>query len=180
MGNMDNIADDTATWRSSRHRLRLECRECEVVCERVVYPWHCLKSQCEGIYAYEDGDTTYFGCLYKVFAAEFDLAVFSEDPELLETLKSRSQSGDVPAGRGAGRRRRVGQRSLKASDPYGPIRVVRLPRPQCMVKVEQAYEALSSACTCCNPTFFHHPYGQPEDEIRLTFMPSADDPGPRR
>jgi hypothetical protein len=44
--------------------------------------------------------------------------------------------------------------------------VARLPRPQCLTRVEQAYD--SSETTCCNPTFFHHPWAQAEDAMRLT------------
>jgi len=62
---------------TTRERLRLECRECPVICERVVSPWQCLRERCRYIYAYNDKDTTYFGCLYKVFLPELDLAAFA-------------------------------------------------------------------------------------------------------
>lgn len=134
--------------------MRLECRECDAICERVVHPWRCLRSNCEGIYMYEDGETMYFGCLYKVFAAEFDLAFFCEAP-----LQA------VPASR----------RAIKSTDPFGPVRVVRPPRPQCAAEVEQAYDCHSTAHGCCNPTFFHHPFAAGADTMKLTAMPSNDD-----
>lgn len=132
--------DESALQGWQRRRARLECRECEVICERVVSPWHCLRSHCQFVYAYEDGDTTYFGCLHKVFLPELDLAAFAAE--------------------------RVG--GARRQDPYGHLRVVRTPLPQCRVTVEQAYEALYSPGGCCNPTFFHHPAGPEEDKIRLT------------
>jgi hypothetical protein len=139
-----------AAWRTQRHRLRLECRECEVICERVVSPWHCLRSGCACVYSYEDGETTYFGCLYKVFAPELDLAAFFI----------------APAHTGHG------------SDPYGLLRVARSPRSQCRVTIEHAYASLSSRAGCCNPTFFHHPSAPASEGIRLTTRTTPEsDPG---
>ena len=68
----------------------LECRECEVICERVVSPQHCLDSGCSSVYVYEDDDTKMFGCLHKVFAAELDLAAFAR----------RAAGSGVPTPRG--------------------------------------------------------------------------------
>jgi len=56
----------------------LECKECAVLCEKVVYPANCFDSGCKYIYSYDQGGTTYFGCLYKVFAVEIDLGGFEE------------------------------------------------------------------------------------------------------
>jgi hypothetical protein len=47
-----------------------------VICERVVYPSHCLRSRCPYVYAFDEGDTTYFGCVAKVFSVELDLAPY--------------------------------------------------------------------------------------------------------
>jgi hypothetical protein len=151
MENTNKRTDEAVLWRSRRERSRLECRECEVICERVVSPWRCLKSRCACVYAYEDGETTYFGCLHKVFAPELDLAAFSENRE------------------------RPGQ----GRDPYGPIRLNRTPRPECRVTIEQAYEAYQGGGNCCNPTFFHEPAGPSDDTIRLTVRSSDEDPGLR-
>ncbi len=139
------IDREYTSWRSLRQRLRLECRECEIICERVVSPWHCLKSACPYVYAYEDTDTSYFGCLHKIFSPELDLAAF----------------GPVDDKRGRG------------VDPYGSLRVSRSPRAECSVRVEQAYVALSTPGSCCNPTFFHYPHGSNE-AIRLTANPRSD------
>ncbi len=159
----DKRTDETTLWRGRRGRQRLECRECEVICERVVYPWHCLRSGCDCVYSYEDQDTMYFGCLHKVFAPELDLAAFSEDrgsaavegPALGMTRKHVLSARTSRRGR------------TKSMDPYGPIRVVRTPRHQCLVRVEQAYDPVSSH-NCSNPTFFHHPSAAAEDAMRLS------------
>ncbi|OFW60570.1 MAG: hypothetical protein A2133_11960 [Actinobacteria bacterium RBG_16_64_13] len=116
----------------------------------MVSPWRCLKSRCGCIYAYDDGETTYFGCVHKVFAPELDLAAFSAV--------------------GPGRPRAM-------ADPYGPIRLNRSPRSQCRVTVEQAYDPASVGGACCNPTFFHHPLGDGDDRMRLTSKPLDADPG---
>jgi len=140
MRSTDHGAEEAWTaWHSQRKRLRLECRECEVICERVVWPLHCLRSGCTSVYAYEDGETTYFGCLHRVFALELDLTAFA--PHVL------------------------GART--GSDPYGPLRVARVPRPQCRISIEQAYGVRSEARSCCNPTFFTHPAVPSDDKIRL-------------
>jgi len=183
MGNTDRRADEAITWRGRREaeRLHLECRECEVICERVIYPWQCLRSKCECIYSYEDEDTMYFGCLHKVFAPELDLAAFSERATLSEgpgfskgaALSEGAEEGAAKrpttassptrqAGVARGKRSRV-----KGTDPYGPIRVTRMPRGQCEVRVEHAYDTVSPH-NCCNPTFFHHPSSPAEDAMRLT------------
>jgi hypothetical protein len=128
-----------SAWRTQRQRLRLECRECEVICERVVSPWRCLKSSCPYVYTYKYQDTAYFGCLYKVFAPELDIAPF---------VAARQRGG-------------------RASDPYGHLRVVCSPRPECPVAIEQAYAAFASSGCCCNPTFFLHPQRPGDEGIRL-------------
>lgn len=128
-------------------RLRLECRECEVICERVVSPWYCLKSSCPYVYVFDDGETRYFGCLHKVFDPELDILAFE---------------ASAP-----GRR---------ASDPYGSLRVARSPRPECRVSIEHAYHPPAGQAGCCNPTFFHHPDAPECEGMRLT-VNRPDDPG---
>lgn len=136
-------------WKNRRKRLRLECRECEVICERVVSPWHCLKSGCRYVYVFEDTDTSYFGCLNKVFAPELDLSAF------------RGKSG--AAGKGG--------------DPYGHLRVNRYPRPECRITIEQAYASPTAHISCCNPTFFQHPSRPIDEGIRLIAnLPDSDSP----
>jgi hypothetical protein len=55
----------------------LECRACPVVCERVVYPSHCLRTSCRYAYAVDEHETRFFGCVQHVFAAELDISAFN-------------------------------------------------------------------------------------------------------
>lgn len=56
----------------------LECAECSVLCEKVIYPANCFNAGCKYIYSYDEDSTTYFGCLYNVFAVEIDMGGFKE------------------------------------------------------------------------------------------------------
>jgi hypothetical protein len=51
----------------------VECRRCEVHCDKVVYPGACLEHACPFVYAYEAWGRTYMGCMQKVFDVEIDL-----------------------------------------------------------------------------------------------------------
>ncbi len=72
----------------------VECRRCEVHCDKVVYPAACLERSCPFVYAYEAWGHTFMGCMQKVFAVEIDL-------DLLRAAKRRR------GGFGAVRARRV-------------------------------------------------------------------------
>ena len=56
----------------------VECRHCDVHCEKVVYPGACLRMACPFVYAYEAWGRTYVGCMQKVFDVEIDLDVLDE------------------------------------------------------------------------------------------------------
>jgi hypothetical protein len=51
----------------------VECRRCEVHCDKVVYPSACLARSCPFAYAYEEHGHTFVGCMQKVYEAEIDL-----------------------------------------------------------------------------------------------------------
>ena len=51
----------------------VECRRCEVHCDKVVYPGACVERSCPFVYAYEAFGHTYMGCMQKVFDVELDL-----------------------------------------------------------------------------------------------------------
>jgi hypothetical protein len=53
----------------------VECRRCEVHCDKVVYPGACLERSCPFVYAYEAWGRTYMGCMQKVFDVEIDLDI---------------------------------------------------------------------------------------------------------
>ncbi len=56
----------------------VECRHCEVHCEKVVHPGACLHNGCPFVYAYEAWGHTYIGCLQKVFDVEIDLELLEQ------------------------------------------------------------------------------------------------------
>jgi len=56
----------------------VECRRCEVHCDRVVYPAACIGRGCPFVYAYEAWGHTYMGCMQKVFDVEIDLDLLGE------------------------------------------------------------------------------------------------------
>ena len=70
----------------------VECRHCEVHCEKVVHPGACVGAGCPFVYAYEAWGRTYMGCLQKVFDVEIDL-------ELLEEAEALGGFGAVRARR---------------------------------------------------------------------------------
>ena len=51
----------------------MECRRCEVHCDKVVYPGACLAKSCPFVYSYEAWGHTYVGCMQKVYDVEIDL-----------------------------------------------------------------------------------------------------------
>ena len=72
----------------------VQCRRCEVHCEKVVYPSACLDRSCPFVYAYEEHGHTYMGCLQKVFSAEIEL-------DMLRAAERRREGfGAVRATRG--------------------------------------------------------------------------------
>lgn len=52
------------------------CRRCAVRCDKIVYPSGCLEAACPRLYAYEEGDRTFVGCLDRIFAVELDVDAF--------------------------------------------------------------------------------------------------------
>ena len=60
----------------------LECRRCDVHCDKVIYPGACLEKRCPFVYSYDAFGHTYVGCMQKVYEVEIDL-------ELLEAAERR-------------------------------------------------------------------------------------------
>lgn len=56
----------------------VECRRCEVHCDKVVYPGACVATACPFVYAYEAWGHTYIGCMQKVYEVEIDLDLLRE------------------------------------------------------------------------------------------------------
>jgi hypothetical protein len=61
----------------------VECRQCEVTCDKIVYPAACVETGCPFLYAYEDHGHTFIGCMQKVYGVEIDL-------DMLEAAESTS------------------------------------------------------------------------------------------
>ncbi len=55
----------------------VECRRCEVHCDKVVYPSACLDRACPFLYAYAEHGHTYIGCMQKIYGVEIDLDLLS-------------------------------------------------------------------------------------------------------
>ena len=51
----------------------MQCRRCEVHCDKVVYPGACLEKGCPFVYSYEAWGQTYVGCMQKIYDVEIDL-----------------------------------------------------------------------------------------------------------
>jgi hypothetical protein len=51
----------------------VECRRCDVHCDKVVHPGACVATSCPFVYAYTAWGHTYMGCLQRVFDVEIDL-----------------------------------------------------------------------------------------------------------
>ncbi len=68
----------------------VECRRCEVHCDKVVYPGACLARACPFLYSYEEFGHTYVGCMQKVFDVEIDF-------DLLQAAERGSGFGAVRA-----------------------------------------------------------------------------------
>jgi hypothetical protein len=56
----------------------VECRRCNVHCDKVVYPAACVERDCPFLYAYEEFGHTYVGCMQNVFAVDIDLDLLTE------------------------------------------------------------------------------------------------------
>jgi hypothetical protein len=68
----------TVTELPLRPQDELECRRCEVHCDKVVYPSACVERACPFMYAYEEFGHTYIGCMQRVYGVEIDLDMLGE------------------------------------------------------------------------------------------------------
>src|SRR6266545_3497843 len=51
----------------------VECRRCEVHCDKVVYPAGCVAKSCPFLYAIEEFGHRYVGCMQNVFDVEIEV-----------------------------------------------------------------------------------------------------------
>src|SRR2546430_13066743 len=78
----------TVTELPLRPQDELECRRCEVHCDKVVYPSACVERACPFLYAYEEFGHTYIGCMQRVFGVEIDLEMLGEAQARLAGLRA--------------------------------------------------------------------------------------------
>src|SRR6266516_1689510 len=64
------LAAVTVTELPLRPQDELECRRCEVRCDKVVYPSACVERACPFLYAYEEFVHTYIGGMHRVEVEE--------------------------------------------------------------------------------------------------------------
>src|SRR5919202_3225666 len=91
---MHSNGTKTASELPLRPQDEVECRSCEVHCDKVVYPAACVERACPFLYAYQAWGHTYIGCMQKVYTVEIDLDLLREAEE------TRGRRGGVGGGRG--------------------------------------------------------------------------------
>src|SRR6266511_677967 len=69
----------------------VECRRCEVHCDKVVYPAGCVAKSCPFLYAIEEFGHRYVGCMQNVFDVEIEVDL------LAAAERTRSGFGAVKA-----------------------------------------------------------------------------------
>jgi hypothetical protein len=74
----------------------VECRRCDVHCDKVVYPSACVERDCPFLYSFREVGRTYVGCLQKVFDVEIDLALLLEAEERGEFGAVRANRRPLP------------------------------------------------------------------------------------
>jgi hypothetical protein len=85
------IQEQTTTKLPLRPGDELECRRCEVHCDKVVYPAACVSKACPFLYAIEEFGHRYVGCMQNVFDVEIDADLLAAGE------RSRSGFGAVKA-----------------------------------------------------------------------------------
>ena len=73
----------------------VECRRCNVHCDKVVYPAACVAKSCPFLYAIEEFGHRYIGCMQTVFDVEIDVNLLAAAERTRERL--RRGEGDAPA-----------------------------------------------------------------------------------
>jgi hypothetical protein len=74
----------------------VECRRCDVHCDKVVYPSACVERNCPFLYSFHEVGRTYVGCMQKVFDVEIDLVLLLEAERRGEFGAVRANRGPLP------------------------------------------------------------------------------------
>jgi hypothetical protein len=56
----------------AERQAEVECRQCGVVCQKVIHPQRCLEQACPFLYSYEAFGRNYTGCTQGIFAVAID------------------------------------------------------------------------------------------------------------
>src|SRR2546430_15450401 len=118
----------TGTELPLRPQDEVECRRCEVHCDKVVYPSACVERACPFLYAFEEFGHTYIGCMQKVYGVEIDLEMLREAEAKREGFGAMRTTraplpmcrGEVEEGFGAGRSGELGRVSPEVHEQ--PVR----------------------------------------------------------
>ena len=98
----------------------MECRRCDVHCDKVVYPGACLSRGCPFVYSYEAWGHTYVGCMQKVYDVEIDLDMLRAAEERrpgFGAIRARAPAAADVQGRGRAHLRVALRTSSAASTP---------------------------------------------------------------
>ena len=87
---LEQPLDQAAATLPLRPQDEVECRRCDVHCDKVVLPAACIARSCPFLYAYEAHGHRYIGCMQKVYGVEIDV-------DLLEAAERRGGFGAVRA-----------------------------------------------------------------------------------
>ena len=69
----DSLLPTTTEELPLRPQDEVECRRCEVHCDKVVYPGACVARSCAFLYSYEAFGHMYMGCMQRIIDVEIDL-----------------------------------------------------------------------------------------------------------
>ena len=109
----------------------VECRRCEVHCDKVVHPSACVERACPFLYSFVELGRTYVGCMQKVFNVEIDLALMLEAEDhggIRSGAHEPAAAADVPRrGRELLRGTRGRARVRQPGVPRAPARRAELP-----------------------------------------------------
>ena len=91
---MDCMATRPASKSLPLHpHAEMQCRRCDVHCDKVVYPGACLGKSCPFVYSYEAWGHTYVGCMQKVYEVEKTYSSRSDDTGCINP-----EFGELPVG----------------------------------------------------------------------------------
>ncbi len=131
----------------------VECRRCEVHCDKVVYPGACIERSCPFVYAYEAWGHTYVGCMQRVYGGRDRPRPAAggrgEARGLRRHPRHRGAAADVQ-GRGVALLREPRRRARlpESGVPRAPARAPELPRDRADQPERVSRDRVERACVC--------------------------------